>query len=76
MVTNSHHWLKTVGFFLSNFAGFSIFSLEVLTCGSAGHAGIRAAAIPAPTNRAISSGVSMVASRSWVGSSVFSGGLL
>ena len=75
MVTDSHHWLKTVGFFPSNFAGFSIFSLVVLTCSSVGHAGRRAAAIPAPTNRAISSSVSMVASRSWVGSSVLGGGL-
>jgi len=64
-----------VGFFLSNFAGFSIFNLEVLTWGSVGHAGTCAAAIPAPANRAISSGVSMVASRSQVGSSVLGGGL-
>ena len=29
MVTDSYHWLKAVGLFLSNFAGFSIFNLDV-----------------------------------------------
>jgi len=62
--------------FPSNFSGFSIFSLEVLIRASfAGHSGARAAAIPAPTSLAISSGVSIVANWALVGSPVPDGGL-
>jgi len=67
--------IEAVGFFPSNFAGFSIFNLEVLGRGSACGAGNCAATIPAPTNQAISSGVSMVAGRSRVGSSAPGGAL-
>ena len=71
MVTDSHHWLKAVGLFLSNLSGFSIFSLEVwIRASVAGRSVPLAAVIPPPTNLAISSGVSMVASWASVGSLV------
>jgi len=55
--------------FRSNFAGFSIFKLEVrIRTSSTGRPGACAAAILAPTNLAISSGVSIVASCAPVGS--------
>jgi len=76
MVTDSHHWLKVVELFPSNFLGFSIFSLEVCTQATfAGCSTCCATAIPAPTSLAISPGVSMVASCGSVGSVVPGGGL-
>jgi len=76
MVTESHYLLKAVGLFLSNFAGFSIFNLDVCIWASlAGCPTACTAAIPAPTSWAISPGVSIVASWSWIGSLVPGGGL-
>ena len=68
-MTDSHHWLKVDELFPSNFSGFSILSLEVCTrVPLSGCPAACAAAIPAPTSWAISPGVSIVASRSCVGS--------
>jgi len=76
MVADSHHWLKAVGLLPSNFAGFSIFNLDVRIWASLTGCPVAcAAAIPAPTSWAISPGVSMVASWSWVGSLAPGGGL-
>jgi len=71
------NWLKADELFLSNFSGFSIFSLEVFTwfAGCSALSGTCAAAIPAPTSLAISSGVSIVATCAHVGSLVPGGGL-
>jgi len=76
-VTDFHHWLKVDELFPSNFSGFSIFSLEVFIwfLGCLGLSGTLAAAIPAPTSLAISSGMSMVATCAHVGSLVPGGGL-
>jgi len=69
MVTDSHHCLKVVILFPSNFVGFSIFNLEVrIHTSSASLHGACTAAIPTPTNLAISSGMSIVASCAPVGS--------
>jgi len=74
-VTDSHHWLKVVEFFPSNFAGFSIFNLEVVILASfAGCFRVHAAVIPAPTSLAVSAGVSMVANCPSVGRFVSGGG--
>ena len=68
-MTDSHHWLKVDELFPSNFSGFSILSLEVCTWAPlSGCSTAYAAAIPAPTSCAISPGMSMIASQSWVGS--------
>lgn len=76
MVTDSHHWLTAVMLLPSNFAGFSIFSLEVRICASStGRPGACAAVIPAPTYLAISSGVSIVASCAPISSLAPCGGL-
>jgi len=62
--------------FLSNIAGFSIFNLEVrIHTLSAGCPRACAATIPAPTNLAITSGVSIVASCAPIGSLALGGGL-
>ena len=76
-MTNSHHWLKADELFLSNFPGFSIFSLEVFIrfAGCSGLSATRATAISAPTSLAISSGVSIVATCARIGSLVPGGGL-
>jgi len=76
MVTDSHHWLKVVMLFPSNFGGFSIFNLKVrIRTSLAGRPGACVATIPAPTNLTISSGVSIVASCAPVGSLAPGGGL-
>ena len=75
-MTDSHHWLKADELFPSNFSEFSIFSLEAfIRFPFAGCSGARAAAIPAPTSLAISSGVSIVATSPLVGSLVPGGSL-
>jgi len=75
-VTESHHWLKADELFPSNFSVFSIFCLEPFIRPSfAGRSGARAAAIPAPTSLAISSGVVLVAIGVLVGSLVPGWGL-
>jgi len=73
---DSHHWLKVVELFPLNFSGFFFFSLEVwIRALFAGPSEPRAAVILAPTNLAISSGMSMVASCAPIGSLVSGGGL-
>jgi len=76
MVTDSHHWLKVVELFPSNFFRFFIFNLEVVVLASfMDHSGTRVAMIPAPTSLTISVGVSIVANCPFVGSFVLGGSL-
>jgi len=64
-----------VEFFPSNFSGFSNFNLEVVILASfTGCFRVYAAVIPAPTNLAVSAGVSMVANCPSIGSFVSGGG--
>ena len=59
--TDSHQTLNAEVGFPSKGSGFFSLSLEVLVLTSGALWPVRAAAIPSPTSRAISSGVSMVA---------------
>lgn len=59
MVTNSHHWLKAIIFFPSNFSGFSIFRQEVCVLPGLGSAYCWALAMPSATSCTSSCGVNV-----------------